>query len=40
VLYRKGGLLSVTSRILTVDMLLADIHIEKITGILVMHAEK
>ncbi|KIJ56197.1 hypothetical protein M422DRAFT_198890 [Sphaerobolus stellatus SS14] len=40
VLYRKGGLLSVTSRILTVDMLLADIEVEKITGIIVLHAEK
>ncbi|KAF8526823.1 hypothetical protein JB92DRAFT_2870207 [Gautieria morchelliformis] len=40
VLYRKGGLISVTSRILTVDMLLSDIPIDMITGIIVMHAEK
>ncbi|KAF8531160.1 hypothetical protein JB92DRAFT_2825304 [Gautieria morchelliformis] len=40
VLYRKGGLISVTSRILAVDMLLSDIPINMITGIIVMHAEK
>ncbi|KAF8580272.1 hypothetical protein K439DRAFT_1415468 [Ramaria rubella] len=39
-LYKKGGLISVTSRILMVDMLLADIPIEMVTGMVVMHAEK
>ncbi|CAE6448146.1 unnamed protein product [Rhizoctonia solani] len=39
-LYSRGGLVSVTSRILVVDMLKKDIPTEKITGIVVMHAEK
>ncbi|TFY75345.1 hypothetical protein EWM64_g8667 [Hericium alpestre] len=39
-LYKKGGLVSVTSRILVVDMLQSDIPTELITGILVLHAEK
>ncbi|KAF5366845.1 hypothetical protein D9758_006483 [Tetrapyrgos nigripes] len=39
-LYKKGGLLSVTSRILVVDMLQKDIPIDLITGIMVLHAEK
>ncbi|GLB36876.1 putative ERCC4 domain containing protein [Lyophyllum shimeji] len=39
-LYKKGGLISVTSRILVVDMLQGDIPTHLITGILVMHAEK
>ncbi|KAI0029603.1 hypothetical protein K488DRAFT_56035 [Vararia minispora EC-137] len=39
-LYKKGGLISVTSRILIVDILLSDIPTELITGILVLHAEK
>ncbi|CAE6359210.1 unnamed protein product, partial [Rhizoctonia solani] len=39
-LYNRGGLVSVTSRILVVDMLKKDIPTEKITGIVVMHAEK
>lgn len=39
-LYKKGGLFSVTSRILVVDMLQSDIPIELITGILVLHAER
>ncbi|CAE6454133.1 hypothetical protein ACGC1H_006085 [Rhizoctonia solani] len=39
-LYNRGGLVSVTSRILVVDMLKRDIPTEKITGIVVMHAEK
>ena len=39
-LYRGGGIISVTSRILVVDMLKADIPIELITGMLVMHAER
>ncbi|KAF8060702.1 hypothetical protein FPV67DRAFT_1511184 [Lyophyllum atratum] len=39
-LYKKGGLISVTSRILVVDMLQSDIPTHLITGIMVMHAEK
>ncbi|KAF8871579.1 hypothetical protein BD779DRAFT_1453779 [Infundibulicybe gibba] len=39
-LYKRGGLISVTSRILVVDMLQSDIPIDMITGILVLHAEK
>ncbi|KAL4069136.1 hypothetical protein J3A83DRAFT_4096140 [Scleroderma citrinum] len=39
-LYKKGGLFSVTSRILVVDMLQSDIPTELITGILVLHAER
>ncbi|KAA1477388.1 hypothetical protein DENSPDRAFT_933679 [Dentipellis sp. KUC8613] len=39
-LYKRGGLISVTSRILVVDMLQSDIPTELITGILVLHAEK
>ncbi|THH13224.1 hypothetical protein EW146_g6966 [Bondarzewia mesenterica] len=39
-LYKKGGLISVTSRILVVDILQSDIPTELITGILVLHAEK
>ncbi|KIM83728.1 hypothetical protein PILCRDRAFT_97161 [Piloderma croceum F 1598] len=37
---RGGGLMSVTSRILVVDMLQSDIPTDLITGILVLHAEK
>ncbi|KAG6333461.1 hypothetical protein ID866_5631 [Astraeus odoratus] len=39
-LYKKGGLFSVTSRILVVDMLQSDIPTELITGIVVLHAER
>ena len=39
-LYKKGGIISVTSRILVVDMLLSDIPTELITGMLVLHAER
>lgn len=39
-LYKKGGLISVTSRILVVDMLQSDIPTDLITGLLVMHAER
>lgn len=39
-LYKQGGLISVTSRILVVDMLQSDIPTNLITGILVLHAEK
>ncbi|KAI0321403.1 hypothetical protein OF83DRAFT_1168456 [Amylostereum chailletii] len=39
-LYKKGGLISVTSRILVVDMLQSDIPTDLITGILILHAER
>lgn len=39
-LYKGGGLISVTSRILIVDMLQNDIPIPLITGIIVLHAEQ
>ncbi|EIN05331.1 hypothetical protein PUNSTDRAFT_54777 [Punctularia strigosozonata HHB-11173 SS5] len=39
-LYKRGGLICVTSRILVVDMLQGDIPTELITGILVLHAER
>ncbi|KAJ7476719.1 hypothetical protein FB451DRAFT_1338857 [Mycena latifolia] len=39
-LYTSGGLFSVTSRILVVDMLQGDIPIERISGIIVLHAER
>lgn len=39
-LYKQGGLMSVTSRILVVDMLQSDIPTDLITGIIVLHAEK
>ncbi|KAJ7758792.1 hypothetical protein DFH07DRAFT_448152 [Mycena maculata] len=39
-LYKQGGLFSVTSRILVVDILQGDIPTSRITGILVLHAER
>ena len=39
-LYKRGGLISVTSRILVVDMLQEDIPVQLITGMLILHAEK
>lgn len=39
-LYKKGGLISVTSRILVVDLLQKDIPVELITGMVILHAEK
>ena len=39
-LYKQGGLFSVTSQILVVDMLQADIPMELITGLVVLHAER
>ena len=39
-LYKGGGLCSVTSRILVVDMLQSDIPVDLITGIVVLQAEK
>jgi DNA excision repair protein ERCC-4 len=38
--YRKGGILSVTSRILVVDMLNKIIPTATVAGMLVLHAEK
>lgn len=39
-LYKNGGLISVTSRILVVDMLQSDIPTGLITGIVVLRAER
>ena len=39
-LYKKGGLVSITSQIFTVDMLTSDIPTHLITGILILHAER
>ncbi|KAL1747983.1 hypothetical protein HDZ31DRAFT_79987 [Schizophyllum fasciatum] len=39
-MYKKGGLISVTSRILVVDMLQSQIPTHLITGMVVLHAEK
>ncbi|KAI0691074.1 hypothetical protein BC835DRAFT_1433046 [Cytidiella melzeri] len=39
-LYKRGGLVSVTSQILTVDMLVSDIPTHLITGILMLHSER
>ncbi|KAJ7722820.1 hypothetical protein B0H16DRAFT_346228 [Mycena metata] len=39
-LYKQGGLFSVTSRILVVDMLQGDIPTDRIAGMLVLHAER
>ncbi len=39
-LYKKGGLISVTSQILTVDMLTSEMPTHLITGIIVLHAER
>lgn len=36
----SGGLLSITSRILVVDMLTKNVPTEMITGLLMMHADK
>ncbi|KAG8995965.1 hypothetical protein FRB90_012860, partial [Tulasnella sp. 427] len=38
-LYKKGGLISVTSRILVVDLLQKDIPVDLITGMVILHAE-
>ncbi|GJJ13082.1 hypothetical protein Clacol_007332 [Clathrus columnatus] len=40
ILYNNGGIVSVTSRILVVDLLQSDIPVDKITGLIVMHAER
>ena len=39
-LYRGGGLISVTSRILVVDMLQKEIPIDLISGLMVLHADR
>ena len=39
-LYKKGGLVSITSQIFTVDMLSSDIPTDLITGVLILHAER
>ncbi|KAG8906750.1 hypothetical protein FRB99_006241 [Tulasnella sp. 403] len=39
-LYRKGGLISITSRILVVDLLSKDIPAELITGLVILHADR
>ncbi|KAH8077748.1 hypothetical protein BXZ70DRAFT_695271 [Cristinia sonorae] len=39
-LYKKGGLLSITSQILTVDMLTGDLRTHLITGIILLHADR
>ena len=39
-LYLQGGIISVTSRILVVDMLQGDIPTNLVTGMLILHAEK
>lgn len=39
-LYKSGGLLSVTSRILIVDMLNDKIPVGLLTGLIVLHAEQ
>ena len=39
-LYKRGGIVSITSQIFTVDMLTSDIPTHLITGILVLHAER
>lgn len=39
-IYAEGGILSVTSRILVVDLLSKLLDPEKITGMVVLHADK
>lgn len=39
ILYKKGGVVSVTTRILIIDMLLERIPVADMTGIVVLHAE-
>ncbi|THH30533.1 hypothetical protein EUX98_g3669 [Antrodiella citrinella] len=39
-LYKKGGLVSITSQILTVDMLTGDLPSHLITGIIMLHADR
>lgn len=37
--YKRGGVLSITTRILIIDMLLDRIPVAEMTGIVVLHAE-
>ena len=39
-LYRRGGIFSVTSQILIVDMLQSTLPTEMITGFMILHAER
>jgi DNA excision repair protein ERCC-4 len=39
-LYRRGGIFSVTSQILVVDMLQSILPTELMTGIMILHAER
>lgn len=39
-MYASGGIFSITSRILVVDMLTNLLNVEKITGIIVLHADR
>ncbi|KAI1504886.1 DNA repair protein [Biscogniauxia marginata] len=39
-MYAKGGIYSITSRILVVDLLTGLLHPESITGVVVLHADK
>lgn len=39
-IYRKGGVISVTSRILIVDILSGILNVSKVTGLVILHAEK
>lgn len=38
--YERGGIVSVTSRIMVVDMLNKVIPVEQVTGLVLLHAEK
>lgn len=38
-MYRRGGLFSVTSKILVTDLLKGTVPVDLITGIVVLHAE-
>lgn len=39
-LYKRGGVLIVTSHILVVDLLLHRLRAERVTGMVVLHAER
>lgn len=39
-MFKHGGVLSITSRILIVDMLNSKLDLAQITGIVVLHAEE
>ncbi len=38
--YKSGGILSITSRILVVDLLTELLDSERVTGLVVLHAER